>query len=341
MGKHEPIRRPSLIERADARFDFSALVNQPRRDLLPPRPAAPAPLPAAPPVAGPVAEPVGEAVAPIAPPTAAPPTAAAPATAPAARRAAPVTGRTVAVDRARLRAGHFIVPEDPVSRLAEEFRIAKRALLTNMNGAPGQPGVARGERILICSAHPDEGKSWVSVNLALSMAAEKDNRVLLVDADFAKPSLPQLLGLAAEEAVLPGLLDTLADPSIDVERLILRTDIPGLSILPAGTPSRSDTELIASRATEAVLARLTESDPARVILFDSPPILAASPASVLAMHVGQALMVVRAEKTGATALDDALSLIEGCEHVQLLLNGTSFSSTGRTFGSYYKQGNAP
>jgi protein-tyrosine kinase len=87
-----------------------------------------------------------------------------------------------------------------------------------------------------------------------------------------------------------------------------------------------------------VLDQLTRHDPTRIIIFDSPPALAASPASVLALHVGQAVMVVHADVTTENALRDALSLLSGCENIQLLLNRAKFSPTGRKFGNYYGYG---
>src|SRR3546814_13322285 len=85
------------------------------------------------------------------------------------------------------------------------------------------------------------------------MAAEKDVQVLLVDADFAKPSILSTLGLSGGA----GLMDALADPSIHVDDCIIRTDIPTLSVLTAGRPTNEDTEYLASARTPAVLNSLT------------------------------------------------------------------------------------
>jgi protein-tyrosine kinase len=259
-----------------------------------------------------------------------------------ARQVMPVTqrpmerhdGPRVIVDREKLREAGFIVPDGPVTGISEEFRIIKRQLLLAAKGSHKVEPVPHGERILICSAHPDEGKTFCALNLALSIAAEKDNEVLLVDADFAKPSILSSLGLEGSK----GLMDALADPQLPVENCIIHTDIPGLAILPAGDQTNADTEFLASSRTEQVLNRLTQNNPNRIVIFDSPPALSASPASVLAMHVGQVLMVVKADETTETALRDALSLMGGCDHIQLLLNGTKFSPTGRRFGSYYGYG---
>jgi exopolysaccharide/PEP-CTERM locus tyrosine autokinase len=238
------------------------------------------------------------------------------------------------IDRTRLASCNLIVPDGPVTGLSEEFRIVKRQLLLAARGGKGVDAVPNGERILVCSANPDEGKTYCAINLALSMASEKDNRVLLIDADFAKPSILKTLGIENRA----GLMDALADSTCDVESLVIGTDIPGLSILPAGSHTHHDTEYLAASRTADIIDQLTRHDPSRIIIFDSPPALAASPASVLALHVGQTLMVVHADVTTDGALRDALSLLNGCEHVQLLLNRTKFSPTGRKFGNYYGYG---
>jgi len=231
------------------------------------------------------------------------------------------------IDRDALRSGGFIEPDLPGGALAEEFRIVKRQLLRAM-----ADGGDKARNILVCSAQPDEGKTFCAVNLALSLAAEKDHEVLLIDADFPKPEILAILGLEAGA----GLTDALADPGCDPESLIVRTDVRGLSVLPAGRPSADVTELLASERTRELLARLAH--PRRIILFDSPPALMASQASVLATHVGQLLMVVRADRTTEADLREAVGLLSGCDEIRLLLNGTAFEVTGRRFGSYYGYG---
>ena len=236
------------------------------------------------------------------------------------------------IDRAMLADKGLLVPSAPVGALAEEFRLIKRQLLlTARSVAATQPDKAR--TILVCSADPNEGKTFCSINLALSMAAERDIEIVLVDADFAKPDVLARLGLAEG----PGLLDALADPGIDVEACVLRTDVPHFSILPAGTKSNQDTELLASDRTPALLKQLLDADPRRLLIFDSPPALAASPAATLAQQVGQIMLVVRADRTSESDLQEAVGLLDGCEHIQLVLNSVSFAPGGRRFGNYYGQ----
>lgn len=238
------------------------------------------------------------------------------------------------VNRQHLRDQGLIVPEGSVTALLEEFRIVKRQLLLGAAQLAQQGMGVAAQRVLICSPHPGEGKSFTAVNLALAIAAEKESEVLLVDADFAKPSVLSMLGLPGG----PGLMDALADPDVDVADCVIGTDISGLWVLPAGNATNSDSEFIASSRTRVVLDRLIQGAPNRFVIFDSPPALAASPAAELAKYVGQAVVVARADRTGQGALEDAISLLSACPNIQLLLNAVHFSPSGRRFGSYYGYG---
>ncbi len=337
-GQAESTPRESLIERAAGRFDFSRMA----------RPAISVP-PVSP--TRPVAPPPVEPVKPVNPVT--PPVATAPAIEqPLAQSAVPVSEAFVSgpfppnpaalapvlfkgprhpIDRERLREQGLIVPEGAVTALLEEFRIVKRQLLMQAADLRRQNAGAAAQRVLISSPHPGEGKTYCALNLALAIAAEKESEVLLVDADFAKPSILSTLGLPGGT----GLMDALMDDGIDVADCVLSTDVPGLWVLPAGDTTVNDSEYLSSSRAAQVLARLTEGAPRRIVIFDSPPALAASPAAELAKHVGQAVVIVRADRTGQGALEDAVSLLDGCPNVQLMLNGAQFSPTGRRFGAYY------
>jgi Mrp family chromosome partitioning ATPase len=336
MSEHSKIPVPSeegksLLERAVKAFDLGTLAPPAvPTGLAParPRPAAHQVAPAAP-ATRPQAEPVAIAAAPVAPP------------APAEPLAAPVPVEPVSfrgpkhgIDRERLRAQGFIVPEGSVTALLEEFRIVKRQILLQAAELRRQGGGAAAQRVLVSSPHPGEGKTYCAINLALSIAAETENEVLLVDADFAKPSVLSALGLPGG----PGLMDALIDPAADVAGFVLGTDIPGLSVLPAGNANNADSEHLNSSRTATTLDRLTEGAPQRIVIFDSPPALAAAPAAGLAKYVGQTVMVVRADRTGQGSLEDAISLLSGCPNIQLLLNAVNFSPSGRRFGSYYGYG---
>lgn len=377
MSEHSKIPVPphasdasgaSLIERAVKAFDLSSLAPPPvpqglapRRTVRPTRVAAQPEIPVAAEIpavpeakAAPEAKAVPEVQAapqiPATPQPATPQIEAAPQIPAAPEAIAPVPpvapvaepveapvvfgGPHHPVNREHLRAQGLIVPEGAITGLLEEFRIVKRQLLLQAADLRREGGGPAAQRVLICSPHPGEGKTYCAVNLALSIAAEKESEVLLVDADFAKPSVLSALGLPGGR----GLMDALTDPAIDVADLVLNTDIHGLSVLPAGSASNTDSEYLNASRTPAVLDRLTQGAPRRIVIFDSPPVLAASPAAELARYVGQALVVVRADRTGQGALDDAISLLSGCPNIQLLLNAASFSPSGRRFGSYYGYG---
>jgi exopolysaccharide/PEP-CTERM locus tyrosine autokinase len=327
----------SLLERASGAFALDAFAPAPvPKDLAPP------PLKrgkAKPAEAAPPAQPV--AAQPAAPKAAEVWESAAEFVAPSQAKAAPVAAApepvfepiqfdTAAqpVDRRKLAEQGFIVPEGAVTALLEEFRIVKRAVLE----AARKSDKAR--RVLVCSPLPGEGKTFCATNLALAIAAEKDSEVLLVDADFAKPSVLSVLGLAGGK----GLMDALADPSLQIEDCVIKTDIAGLFVLPAGVSTTSDSEYLTSRRTAEVLDRLTQGAPNRMVIFDSPPALAASPAAELAKHVGQAVLVTRADTTGRSAMEDALQLLGSCREIKLLLNDAHFSPSGRRFGDYYGYG---
>jgi Mrp family chromosome partitioning ATPase len=331
--------RNSLLERAETRFAGGSFKPAPvPRDLAP----------------GPVKR--GRKKAPVetaAPPVperapAAAPVQAAPAQVPAEAIAAPAaqtppvlveparfTARTQPIDTLRLKEQGFVQPDGGVSGLLEELRIVKRSVLYAVREARAAGKGLKAQRVLVCSPLPGEGKTFCATNLALALAAEKDVEVILADADFAKPSVLGVLGL---ESTGGGLMDALANADAKVEDLVIPTDIGGLYVLPAGSQTQSDSEYVASGRTSAVLDRLVEGAPDRIVIFDSPPALAASPAGELAKHVGLSLLIARADKTGQSALDDALSLLEGCEDIRLLLNQASFSPSGRRFGTYYGYG---
>lgn len=234
---------------------------------------------------------------------------------------------TAELDRTRLTAAGFIDPEANVTGLAEEFRLIKHQLLADIEQSK-QPEERR-RAVLICSAQPKSGKTFCAINLALSLAGEKGVEVLLVDGDFPKPDVLATLGLAGG----PGLVDALADPGLDAESLIIRTDVQGLSVLPAGRKTNNVPELLASERSREVLAKLIAGDKRRIILFDSPPALMASHATMLAGHVGRALVVVRADQTTEADLRETIGLLRGCE-ISLILNGAGLAVTGRKFGAY-------
>ncbi|WP_157098931.1 tyrosine-protein kinase family protein [Novosphingobium rosa] len=236
-----------------------------------------------------------------------------------------------AVNRAALAEAGLIVPESGATAQLEEFRIVKRQLLAQAEELRRMRSGPASQRIMITSPHPGEGKTFCALNFAMSIAAEKEAEVVLIDLDLARSSALGLLGIPAG----PGLMDALVDPRVDVRSLVIPTDVAGLSVLPGGRPTNSDAEYLASSRAPRVLDLLTEGYPRRIVVIDTPPTLATMYPAEVAKLVGQVVMVVRADKTSTNAVQDAASLLAGCPNVQLLLNAVQFSPSGRRFGSYH------
>jgi protein-tyrosine kinase len=252
-------------------------------------------------------------------------------------------GRTCELPLEYLRARGFVLPDAAPNALSQEFRVIKRPLLDNAFGR-GVPALERGRQIMITSALPGEGKSFCAINLALSLSAERDTHVLLVDADVAKPSVLRELGVEGTDrhasGERAGLMECLIDQHAAVDQCVLRTNIERLSILPAGRPHEHATELLASASMEALVAQLANRYDDRVIIFDSPPILMTTESRVLASHMGQIVMVVEAGKTQRDAVTEALAAIGSPQNVGILLNKSKTPATGGYGGYGYGYGYA-
>ncbi|HEY0687095.1 MAG TPA: AAA family ATPase [Steroidobacter sp.] len=229
----------------------------------------------------------------------------------------PRPSQVVRIDREELRRAELLPPLSQERQLAGEYRQIKRPLITNALGR-GVPKLPNGHRIMIASAMPGDGKTFTSINLAMSFALEKDVSVVLVDADVAKAHLSRTFRVHNN----PGLMDLLRDESLDVESTILPTDVPGLSLLPAGKASDTAAELLASSRMETIASQITARDPNRIVLFDSSPLLVTSEAISLAGMVGQIVLVVRAGVTPQSAVLDAIDLLGEGKSIGLVLNQT-------------------
>jgi exopolysaccharide/PEP-CTERM locus tyrosine autokinase len=229
------------------------------------------------------------------------------------------------------------LPESPEDRrFADEYRQIKRPLLVSAFGpVPRKRAPLPSPRlVMMASALPGDGKTFTSINLALSLAREKDTSVVLVDGDVAKPHISRIFGVES----WPGLLDVLANPTMDVQDLILQTDCRGLSILPAGTADDSATELLSSGRMKAVANLIIERNPHCIALFDSAPLLVSSESLALASAMGQIVLVVRAGHTPRHAVVDAVESLAEEIPLSLVLNqGRRGLSEGR-YGYGYGYG---
>lgn len=238
-------------------------------------------------------------------------------------------GRSVEIDIEKIRAAGMVTPSGERTHIAEEFRLIKRPLLLNAF-EKGANAIRNGNVIMVASSRSGEGKTFMAVNLAMSIASERDLTVLLIDADVAKPDIPNVLGFEADL----GLVDLIADDRIDMSQVIMRTNIENLSVMPAGRPHHLATELLASERMGNLVSELSLRYPERVVIMDSPPALLSSVAGVLALNVGQTLFVVEAERTAQSAVDSAIGLVSACKNINLLLNKSRPLGGGERFGSY-------
>ncbi|MRV76443.1 AAA family ATPase [Duganella sp. FT92W] len=214
--------------------------------------------------------------------------------------------------------------------LVEDFRIIKRPLIKRAF-APRGPDENPGNLIMVTSSLPGEGKTFCSINLAMSIAMELDHTVLLVDADVARPSVLRTLGLPAQR----GLMDLLLEEKVDMADVMLRTNVDTLTILPAGTNSPRATELLASQTMTNFVHEIANRYPDRIVIFDSPPLLLTSEAHVLAGHMGQIVVVVEAERTTQHAVKESLRQLEGLQNVNLIYNKTREFPGTETYDYHY------
>jgi exopolysaccharide/PEP-CTERM locus tyrosine autokinase len=238
------------------------------------------------------------------------------------------TGKRIIVDVAELAKSGLLAPGPDERRLAEQYRVIKRPLLRNAS-ADRDPRLPRGNLLMVASALAGEGKTFTCVNLCLSIARERDWDVVLVDGDCSKPHLTRLF--AAEQE--PGLIDLLRDSTLSFDSLVMATDVPGLSLLPAGPRDEHASELLASKRMEDLCTSLAEGA-GRVIVFDSSPLLLTSEAAVLAQQVGQIVVVVRANETPQQAVLAAIEKLDASKAIACILNQSDGSRAGSEYGDY-------
>ena len=214
------------------------------------------------------------------------------------------------------------------SRISEEFRIVQRQVLRNA-ASPELIEQGHANLIMLTSARPGEGKSFVSLNLASGIARQRDHDVLLVDIDYKHDSIGTALGLSGRR----GLMDLVTDPSLDPEQVIVKTGLNNLSILPIGQHAERSPELFASRQATRLIQSLARRYADRLVILDAPPCLATSEPGVLASVVGQIIMVVEAEKTQREEVEASMDIVHTCPTITLLLNKAQVASRF-SFGAY-------
>lgn len=230
--------------------------------------------------------------------------------------------------KSRLQKLNMLVPGSHLGpEFSDEYRRIKRPLLSNAFGKTAQL-VDKGNLILVTSSLPGEGKTYTAINLALSIAQERDHTVLLVDCDVTRSGTSRVMGVLDK----PGLVDILENDSFTVGDAILRTDIHELCVISTGKQNEYVTELLASQRMQEFVEEIGARYDDRIIIFDAPPLLPTPQTQVLTGLIGQVVFVIEAGKTPQSIVEEALKMIPQEQATGLVMNKSEGMSTR---GSYY------
>jgi len=244
------------------------------------------------------------------------------------------TSQHIEIDFNMLEKKGFVSTSSQRSLINEEYRAVKRKLLNNAFG-PLSKSLNNSNIIMVTSSRPGEGKTFTAVNLALSIALEKDKTVLLVDADVLKPNVMRTL----EQENKQGLMEYLLGEKDNISEVMSRTNLDNLTIVTAGKSHHLSTELLASEkmfdAVEEFANRYTD----RVVIVDTPPLLGINETAILANLAGQALVVTEEGKTKLIDVENAVKQLNPEMAIGFLVNKAQKASSDGTGYGYYYAGN--
>ncbi len=218
----------------------------------------------------------------------------------------------------RLKSFGLLTPDNTNVILAEQYRRIKRQILHNVFENDLLDPEKR-NLIMVTSSILGEGKSFTAFNLAMSIAKEINQTVLYIDVDVTRQMLPYFIGSSENT----GLTDFLLNDGLELSDLLLRTDIPNLTLLPAGKDYDRTTELLASNKMCDLMMEIAKRYDDRIVIFDAPPILQHSSAHIMARLVGQIILVVEAEKTSQQIVKETLNTLKDTQYIGLILNKTN------------------
>lgn len=219
------------------------------------------------------------------------------------------------LDKESLDERGYLIDTGDRKSIKDEFRQIKRKLLNNAFGNAAKT-LEHSNLVMVSSAKPNEGKTFVAINLALSIALEQDKTVLLVDADVLRPSVNRELGIQE----FPGIIEYLLGNAEQVSDIIYNTDIDKLKLIPAGKPHHLSNELLASEKMVALANELANRYPDRIVIFDCPPLIGVTETLVLANLMGQALIVVEESKSTIADIKSATEHLNENLALGLVLN---------------------
>ena len=227
----------------------------------------------------------------------------------------------------------FLIPESfspklvtlsaPDSLDAENFKVLRAQILFAKDRQ-------RPRLIMVTSVFPGEGKTFVSANLAASIAQGIDEHVLLVDCDLRRPDMHQMFGFSNTV----GLSEYLRGEK-ELSDLFIRTKIKKLSILPAGRPTSNPSELLASNKMKSLLQEVKNRYDDRFIILDTAPSQVLAEANVLSKYVDGVIFIVRSQKTPRETIRKGIDVIGKENIIGVVFNG--YQQTFRSYGQYYKK----
>ncbi len=242
--------------------------------------------------------------------------------------AKPEEGEELNVAKPLYRQNHvaptLVTLSDPQSFEAEQFKILRTSLLFPITGKPPRT-------ILVTSAVPGEGKSFISGNLAVSIAQNIEEHVLLMDCDIRRPCLHTRFGFDE----VPGLSEHLTR-NIPLSSLILKTQVSKLSLLPAGSPPPNPAELLSSEPMADLVDEVKGRYTDRYIIIDSPPPKYTAETAALARHVDGILLVVNSGKTPRDLIEEVVESLGKDKILGIVMN--RFDFRGSKYYGYAEYG---
>lgn len=219
-------------------------------------------------------------------------------------------------------------------QINEEYREIKRKLIANAFGALAKT-LNNPNIIMVTSSRPSEGKTFTATNLALSIAAEQDKTVLLVDADVLKPNVLNTLGLERRK----GLMEYLSGDVEDISEVLYPTNIDKLKIIPAGKSHHLSTEMLASQKMHETVDEFANRYPDRIVIFDTPPLIGINESAILANFAGQAVVVVEEGKTKINDIKMSVERLNPDMAIGFVVNKSIHHDTDGSgyYGYYYAE----
>lgn len=245
------------------------------------------------------------------------------------------SGQKIEIDLEKLEEKGFVSTNARRQLINEEFRAIKRKVLGNAFGALSK-SLKNSNIIMVTSTNPGEGKTFTAINLALSIALEKDKTVLLVDADVLRPNVMRTLDMENRE----GLMEYLLGEKSDISEIMCKTNLENLRIIPAGKSHHLSTELLASEKMYDAVAEFANRYPDRVVIVDTPPLHGINETAILANLAGQAIVVVEEGKTKLADIQKAVSQLHPEMAIGFVVNkAQKVNDDEHGYGYYYAGAN--